>query len=472
MEYEAVVVGSGPNGLAAAITLARAGRSVLVVEGADTIGGGMRSAALTIPGFLHDVCSAIHPFAVASPMLSSLPLRDHGVEWVHGRTEVAHPLDGGEAVLLYRSAEATAEGLGDDGAAYRRLIDPVVRSWDRLVPSLLGPILRWPRHPASVVRFGLPALAPSAFLARRAFRGEPARALFAGLAGHAIVPLESPGSSAFALVLAAAAHVGGWPFPRNGAQRLADAMGEVLTGLGGEITVGSWVERIDDLPGAEVTMFDVTPEQLLGIAGDRLPDRYRTRLGRFRYGPGVFKLDYALDGPVPWAADEVATAPTVHLGGTLAEIAFAQATVGAGEHPDRPFVIAAQPSVFDPGRAPAGKHTLWAYCHVPNGSTVDMTAPIERQIERFAPGFGARVLARRARGPAELEAENPNLVGGDIAGGGQRLRGLLARPVWSIDPYATPAQGIWLCSASTPPGAGVHGMCGYHAARSVLARRP
>jgi phytoene dehydrogenase-like protein len=468
MEYEAVVVGSGPNGLAAAITLAAAGRSVLVVEGAHTIGGGLRTAELTIPGFSHDVCSAIHPFAVASPVLSSLELEAHGVEWVHGAAEVAHPLDGGDAVLLHRSIDDTAAGLGGDGVRYRRLVGPLIRSWNQLVPFILGPLVQWPTHPAAVARFGVPALIPSTFLARRVFSGERARALFAGLAGHAIVPLEAAGTSAFALVLAAAAHVGGWPFPRSGAQRIADAMASALVDLGGEIRTGSWVERVGDLPASAVCVFDVTPSQLASIAADRLPDRYRSRLGRFRYGPGVFKIDYALDGPVPWSAGEVAMAPTVHVGGTLAEIAHAEATVAAGDHPTRPFVIAAQPSLFDASRAPDGKHTLWAYCHVPNGSTVDMTAAIERQIERFAPGFGERILARRTRGPAELEAGNPNLVGGDIAGGGQRLKGLLARPVWSRDPYATPAEGIWLCSASTPPGAGVHGMCGYHAARSVL----
>lgn len=466
-----MIVGSGPNGLAAAITLARAGRSVLVVEGSDTIGGGLRTAELTLPGFHNDVCSAIHPFAVASPVLGSMPLAEHGLEWVRGEAEVAHPLDGGDAVMVYRSLDETASGLGLDSGPYRRLVGPVVRSWERILSQILGPLTRWPPHPVAAARFGLPALLPSSLLARRAFEGERARALLAGMAGHAIVPLDAPGTSAFALVLAAAAHVVGWPFPRGGAQRLADAMLGVLEDLGGHVRVGTWVRRIEDLPAASAQVLDVTPRQALAIVDDRFPDRYRARLGRFRYGPGVFKVDYALEGPVPWAADEVGSSATVHVGGTFAEIAHAESMVAAGEHPERPFVIVAQPSRFDDERAPEGQHTLWAYCHVPNGSTLDMTEAIERQIERYAPGFGDRILARRARGPAALEAENPNLVGGDIGGGSQRLARLVARPVWSLDPYATPAPGIFLCSASTPPGGGVHGMCGYHAARSVLAGR-
>lgn len=469
MEYEAVIVGSGPNGLGSAITLARSGRSVLIVEGADTIGGGLRTAELTIPGFRHDVCSAIHPFAVASPLLASLPLEEHGLEWVWGRAEVAHPLDGGDAVMMYRSLEETAVGLGGDGRDYRRIVEPVVRNWDRILPQILGPLPRWPQHPVAAARFGLPALVPSSLLARRSFDGERARALFAGLAGHAIVPLNAMGTSAFALILAGAAHTVGWPFPRGGSQRLADAMARLLVELGGDIRTGTWVQRVDDLPAAHAHVLDVTPHQALALVGDGFPDRYRRRLRRFRYGPGVFKIDYALDGPVPWTAAAVGDAPTVHVGGTFAEIAHAEARVAAGEHPERPFVIVAQPSRFDDERAPEDMHTLWAYCHVPNGSTLDMTGPIERQIERFAPGFTDVVIARRARGSELMERENPNLVGGDIAGGAQRLPGLLARPVWSLDPYATPASGVWLCSASTPPGAGVHGMCGYHAAQSVLA---
>lgn len=468
MAHDAVVVGSGPNGLAAAVTLAEAGRSVLVIEGADTIGGGTRTEALTLPGFNHDVCSAIHPFAAMSPFFLSHPLGEHGLDWVHPLAEVAHPLDGGAVAMIYRSLDTTATGLGADGRAYRRLIEPVLRNWDRILPAILGPIVRVPRHPVAMARFGIPALVPTALLAKWTFKHDPAKALLAGLAAHAIVPLTSPGNSAFAIALAAAAHTAGWPLPRYGSQRIADALASVLADLGGQIRTGTWVERIEELPDASSYVFDVTPSQLLGIAGDRFPRRYRAGLERFRYGPGVFKLDYALDGPIPWQAEEVGLAATVHVGGTLEEIARAEAQVAAGEHPERPFVIVAQQSLFDPSRAPADQHTLWAYCHVPSGSTIDMADAIESQIERFAPGFRGRILARHARGPGGFQAYNPNFVGGDIAAGQQRLRGLLARPVWSFDPYATPGDGIYLCSASTPPGAGVHGMCGYHAAQSVL----
>ena len=462
------MVGSGPNGLAAAITLADAGRSVLVIEGADTIGGGTRSEALTLPGFSHDVCSAIYPLAAVSPFFAEHGLEDHGLEWVYPEAEVAHPLDGGAAALIYRSLDATVVGLGSDGKGYRRIIEPTLRNWGRILPQILGPIVKVPRHPVAMARFGLSALMPCTTLAKTMFNEKPARALLAGLAAHANVPLTSPGTSAFAMVLAAAAHVAGWPFPRGGSQRIPDAMAAVFVDLGGEIRTGTWVERIEELPAASQYVFDVTPRQLLAIAGDRFPAGYRSGLQRFRYGPGVFKIDYALDGPVPWEADEVGLAATVHVGGTMEEIADSEAKVAAGDHSDRPFVIVAQQSLFDDSRAPGGQHTLWAYCHVPSESDIDMSDAIERQIERFAPGFRDRILARHARGPAAFEAYNPNFVGGDIGAGEQRLRGLLARPVWSLDPYSTPAEGIYLCSASTPPGAGVHGMCGYHAAQSVL----
>ena len=466
MTPDAVVVGSGPNGLAAAITLAEQGRSVLVLEGANTIGGGVRTAELTLPGFQHDVCSAIHPFGVASPFFADNPsLHDHGLDWVHPDAPVAHPFDDGSVVIIERSLDTTVTGLGAGGRGYRRLIEPTVRNWDLLLPHLLGPMLRVPRHPIALARFGLPALAPITTAAYRT--GDRTRAALAGLAAHAFLPLSSPGTAAFAVVLAAAAHVGGWPFPRSGAQKIANAMAGVLGDLDGKVQTGSWVESIDDLPDADV-VFDVAPRQLVSIAGERFPDRYRSRLGRFRYGPGSFKLDYALDGPIPWTAEECLRAGTVHVGGTMEEIAASEAAVAAGEHPERPFVIVAQQSLFDATRAPNGRHTLWAYCHVPNGSTVDMADRIERQIERFAPGFRDRILARHVRGPADFETHNQNYIGGDITGGRQHLRGLLGRPVWSVDPYRAPAEGIFLCSASTPPGAGVHGMCGYHAARSVL----
>jgi len=470
MAPAAVVVGSGPNGLAAAITLAEHGLSVQVIEGADTIGGGTRTAALTLPGYAHDVCSAIHPFAAASPFFAAHPFDQHGLEWVQPGAAVAHPLDDGSAVVLERSLDATAAALGDDARWYRRLIEPTVRNWDTLVPHLLGPILRVPKHPVQLARFGLPALAPITTLTAAAGLGERSKALLAGIAAHAVLPLTSPGTASFAIVLAAAGHVAGWPFPRSGSQSIAGAMGGVLEELGGQIQTGTWVRSIDELPRDADILFDVTPKQLLELAGDRFPPRYRARLQRFAYGPGTFKLDYALDGPVPWTAEDCFRAATVHVGGTMDEIARSEAAVAAGGHPDAPFVIVAQPSLFDATRAPQGKHTLWAYCHVPNGSTVDMADRIEQQIERFAPGFRDRVLARNVLTPAGLESYNPNYVGGDITGGAQRLRTLLGRPVWSLDPYSTPADGIYLCSASTPPGAGVHGMCGYHAAHSVLKR--
>ena len=470
MARDVVVVGSGPNGLAAAIVLAEQGRSVQVIEGADTVGGGMRTANLTLPGFAHDVCSAIHPFAAASPFFAGYPLGDHGLEWVQPPAPVAHPLDDGSAVVIERSLEATVSGLGAEGARYRRLIEPTVRDWEVLLPHLLGPMLKVPRHPLTLARFGIPALVPVTALASLASIGERGSAALAGLAAHAFLPLTSPGTAAFALVLAASAHVAGWPFPAGGSQRIADAMAGVLTDLGGKIRTGTWVKSIDELPRGSDTLFDVTPRQLVAIVGDRFPARYQARLERFRYGPGSFKLDYALDGPIPWAAEECLRAGTVHVGGTMEEIAASEAAVAEGRIPEQPFVIVAQHSLFDDTRAPGGKHTLWAYCHVPNGSAVDMADRIERQIERFAPGFRDQILAKHVRGPAALEAYNPNYVGGDITGGQQHLRGLLARPVWSPDPYSTPANGIYLCSASTPPGAGVHGMCGYHAARSVLRR--
>ena len=468
MGSDAVVVGSGPNGLAAAITLAKAGRSVVVLEGADTIGGGVRTEELTLAGFRHDTCSGVHPFAAASPFFAEYDLTDHGLEWVQPDAAVAHPLDDGSAAIIVRSLDDTVAAMGPDGDGYRRLVEPVVRSWDRVMPHFLGPVLRLPRHPLAMARFGIPALAPSTMLASRYFAGARGRALLAGLAAHAIIPLTSLGTGAFAVVLAAAAHVAGWPFPRGGSQGIATAMTEALRGLGGEIRTGTQVESIDELPANSDGVFDVTPRQLLSIAGDRFPSRYRDRLERFRYGPGAFKIDYALDGPIPWAAEECTRAGTIHVGGTMEEIAGSEAEVADGKHPERPFVLVAQQSRFDDTRAPDGKHTLWAYCHVPNGSTVDMSERIEAQIERFAPGFRDLIIARHARTAAALQAYNPNYIGGDITGGDQRLLRLLFRPVWSFDPYATPAEGIYLCSSSTPPGAGVHGMCGYHAARSVL----
>ncbi len=467
---DAVVVGAGPNGLAAAIVLARAGRSVVVLEAADTVGGGMRTAELTLPGFRHDVCSAIHPGAVGSPFLRSLPLDEHGLEWIHSPAPLAHPFDDGSAVLLERSVAATAAGLGRDGAAYRRLFEPLVEVADDLADLVLAP-LRRPHSWRAAARFAASALLPATMLAQRRFAGERARGLVAGLAAHSILPLSRPPTGAVGLALGLFGHAYGWPFPRGGSQAIANAFASYLRSLGGEIECGRRVESLAELRRARLVLLDVTPRQLLALAGDALPSFYRRRLAGYRYGPGAFKLDLALDGPVPWAAEGCARAATVHLGGTLTEIARAEAQVARGQHPERPFVLLAQQSLFDDTRAPAGRHTVWAYCHVPNGSTVDMSDRIERQIERFAPGFRERIAGRHVLGPAALERYNANYVGGDIAGGVLDLRQLFTRPVARIVPYSTPLEGIYLCSSSTPPGAGVHGMCGYFAARAALARR-
>jgi phytoene dehydrogenase-like protein len=467
--YDAVVVGSGPNGLAAAITLARAGLSVALLEAKDTPGGGLRSAELTLPGFTHDLCSAIHPFGRSSPFFRSLPLEQHGLSWVEPPLPLAHPLDGGEAVVLERSLEATSEALGRDGAAYRWLMAPPVRRWEALAGDILGPLLRVPHHPVALARFGVRAAPPAAWLARALFREERARALFAGLAAHTIVPLEQLTTAAIAVVLGALGHVVGWPFPRGGAQSLADALVRLFTSLGGELVLNAPVHRFDALPRAKAVLFDLTPRQLVAILGDRLPVRYRRRLLRYRYGAAAFKVDYALDGPVPWLAEACSRAGTVHLGGTLAEIAHAEREVARARPPARPYVLVAQQSLFDPTRAPAGQHTLWAYCHVPHGFQGDMTGAIEAQLERFAPGFKARVVARSVCTPADLERYNPNYLGGDISGGVNDLVQLLARPVLHPNPYRTPAKGVYLCSASTPPGGGVHGMAGLNAARRALA---
>jgi phytoene dehydrogenase-like protein len=468
--HDAVVVGSGPNGLAAAIELARAGRSVLVREAADEIGGGVRSAELTLPGFVHDVCSAIHPMAAASPFFRTLPLDEHGLVWIEPPLPLAHPLDGGRVALLARSVEATAQGLGGDARSYLRVFAPLVRAWKQLEPELLGPLLHVPRHPLALARFGLDALWPAHAFARRKFKGEAARGLFAGLSAHSIMPLEAFATASFGLVLGVAGHAVGWPLPRGGSQRIADALASYLRSLGGEIATGQAVASLQELD-AETILCDVTPRQFLELAGERLDGRYRRALSRFRYGPGVFKVDWALSEPIPWAAAECADAGTVHLGGTLDEIAASERAVARGVTPSLPFVLLAQPTLFDASRAPEGQHTAWAYCHVPNGSTEDMTAVIEAQVERFAPGFRERILGRHTAGPADLERRNANLIGGDIGGGANDLRQLIARPSLRAIPYATPLDGVYLCSASTPPGGGVHGMCGYLAARAAVRAR-
>jgi len=440
---------------------------VLVREAEETIGGGVRSAELTLPGFVHDVCSSIHPFVPGSPFFRALPLGEHGLEIVHPPSALAHPLDDGSAVLVHRSVEETVAGLGEDGEAYRRLVGSVAAAWADLEQVLLGPLLALPRHPVALGRFGTHALRPAARIARGTFATERARALFAGCAAHSMTPLGRSPTAAFGLVLLASAHVFDWAFPRGGSRRIADALVSVLRELGGEVVAGAAVDSTDELEATTV-LCDVVPRELVRIAGSQLPSRYAARLARFPHGPGAFKVDFALDGPIPWTAAECSRAGTVHLGGTLGEIQASERAPWSGQHAERPFVLLAQHSLFDPSRAPKGKHTAWAYCHVPNGSTVDMTERIEAQIERFAPGFRDLVLARSVLPPAELERRNRNLVGGDLNAGAATLWRLVARPVFSSSPYRTPARGLYLCSASTPPGGGVHGMCGYLAARSAL----
>ena len=463
--YDAIVIGSGPNGLAAAITLAQHGKSVIVYEAQENIGGGARSAELTVPGFIHDVCSSVYPLAIGSPFFRSLPLARYNLEWIQPPAAVAHPFDDGTAVTQERSIEATAAQLGSDEHAYRKIMTPLVASWNGLDMDLLGPI-RLPRHPWSLARFGLIGIQPARRLAESRFQGERAKALFAGIAAHSMLPLEYWGSAAFGLVLGIAGHAVGWPIARGGAQKLIDALAAHLHNLGGEIISNRPVRTLDELPSSRVVLCDVTPRQLLEIAGERLSPSYRKSLWRYRYGMGAFKLDWALSGPVPWKAPECARAATVHLGGTLEEIAVSEYSVWSGRHVEKPFVLLAQPSLFDSSRAPEGKHTLWGYCHVPNGSTFNMADSIEKQIERFAPGFRDLIIQRSIMSPLELEKRNANLVGGDINGGAASLGQLFFRP--TVRMYGTSLKGLYLCSASTPPGGGVHGMCGYFAASKAL----
>jgi len=466
---DAIVVGSGPNGLAAAIVLARAGVSVRVLERSDRIGGGLRSAELTLPGFTHDVCAAILPLSLASSFLARLPLERHGVEWIQPPVPLAHPFDDGSAALLERSIAATGATLGVDSDRYARLMEPLCRDADILLGSILAPPAM-PKHPAAVARFARRALLPATVLARTAFRGERARALLAGLAGHSALPLSRPPSAGFGLVLGLLGHTVGWPLVRGGSERIAGALASYLGTLGGEIETGREVTSLAELGDVRTVLLDVTPRQFLALAGARLPARYRHRLAGYRYGPGVFKLDWALDAPIPWRAQECSRAATVHLGASLAEIAASERAAWRRSTVELPSVILAQQSLFDPTRAPAGRHTAWAYCHVPNGAPADMTAAIEAQVERFAPGFRERILARSAMGPAAMQAHNPNYVGGDINGGAADLRQLFTRPLASRTPYGTPLPGVFLCSSSTPPGGGVHGLCGFHAAAAALRR--
>lgn len=468
VSYDAVIVGAGPNGLAAAIRLAQEKLSVLVIEANQTLGGGARSAELTLPGFTHDICSAVHPLAAGSPFFQKLPLERYGLHWLQPEFPLAHPLDDGTAAILQRSLGKTAASLEADEHAYNRLMSPLMAQPENLIAEFLQPLLHFPKHPGQFARFGFHALQSAAGLINKRFTKPHARALFAGLAAHSFLSLEKIPSAAFGLVLGLLGHSVGWPLPRGGSQRLTDALAAELRYLGGEIQTGHRVEYLDGLPLARATLFDLTPVQLLLLMEEKLPSSYVRKLGRYRYGPGVFKTDYALSATIPWRNQLCSRAGTVHVGGTFEEVAKCEREVAEGNVPERPFVLLAQPTLVDPGRAPKGKHIAWAYCHVPNGSKFDMTERMENQIERFAPGFRDCILARHTMNCEALEARNANLVGGDINGGAANLRQLFARPIFSATPYRIPVPGYYLCSSSTPPGGGVHGMCGFHAAEAAL----
>ena len=461
------MIGAGPNGLAAAIVLAQAGLQVDVLEAQSTVGGAVRTMQLTLPGFQHDFGSAVYPLGAGSPFFSSLPLADYGLEWIHSPAVLAHPLDDGTAVVLERDLEATKNSLGIDGPAWDKLMRPFVAHWSEFAPAVLGPVSFLPRHPFLMARFGLVGLQSARAVVRR-FRSPRTHALFAGLAAHSFLSLDEPLSAAFGILMAVPAHAVGWPIPRGGAQSLTNALCGFLSSLGSKIITSSPVENLSALPNYNVFLCDLTPRQLLKVGSQKFSDNYKRQLRRYRYGSAVFKVDYALHAPIPWRAPECLRAATVHLGGSFDEIAESEKAVRIGQHAERPFVLLAQPSLFDSSRAPAGKHTAWAYCHVPNGSQVNMLERLENQIERFAPGFGDCILARHVFSPADLESMDANLVGGDIAGGLMDIRHFIFRPTWGH--YATSARDIYICSASTPPGGGVHGMCGYHAAKMALSR--
>ena len=464
---DAIIIGAGPNGLAAAIELARSGKSVQIYEANQTIGGGARSAELTLPGFTHDICSAVHPLALGSPFFSTLPLHQYGLQFIHSPIALAHPFDDGTAAILDRSVHTTSENFGRDRSAYQNLMTPFVERWDELAKDLLGPP-RLPRHPLLTTRFGIRAIRSAKSFAESAFQEDKTRALFAGLAAHSFLALDQLATSAFGLVLGVLAHTNGWPLAKAGSQSISNTLAAYFKALGGEIFTNHRIESLSELPAAKAILCDLTPRQIVCIAGQSLPARFRSKLTRYRYGPAAFKMDWALNAPVPWRSPECSQAATIHLGGSFAEIVASETLVNSGQHAEKPFIILCQPSLFDPSRAPQGKHTLWAYCHVPNGSQVDMTANIENQIERFAPGFRDCILARSIMTPLNLEQHNANLIGGDINGGSQHLAQMFTRPTARL--YSTPRKGLYICSSSTPPGGGVHGLCGYHAARVALRK--
>lgn len=465
-DFDAIVVGSGPNGLAAAITMQQAGLSVLLVEAKKTIGGGLRTAALTLPEFHHDICSAVHPLAAGSPFFNTLPLHQHGLEFIYPPFAAAHPFDDGSAAVLERSLVNTADGLGEDAFQYRKFIDPIVRSWPDIANSILGP-LRIPRHPLLMASFGLKALQSAEAIAKK-FNSEKAKGLWAGMAAHSIMPLTNMATAAIGLVLMAAAHIRGWPVPKGGSQRIADALASYFISIGGKIETDFHVTSLSQLPSSRAILFDISPKHLLQIAGHKFSSLYKWQLNRYKHGMGVFKIDWALDAPVPFKSEACHQAGTIHIGNTFKEIATTEREIWNGKHPEKPFVLLTQQSNFDPTRAPQGKHTAWAYCHVPFGSTVDMTDAIEKQVERFAPGFRDRILARHVMNTKNIEEHNPNYIGGDITGGVNDITQIFTRPALRYSPYRTSAKGIYICSASTPPGGGVHGMCGYHAAKRAL----
>jgi phytoene dehydrogenase-like protein len=468
MDYDAVVIGAGPNGLAAAIELARAGCSVCVFEGGDSVGGGVRSSELTLPGFVHDVCSAIHPLGRGSPFFRSLPLTDFGLKWIDSDAPVAHPFQQGRPLVAERSVNETANALGVDASAYRDLFGGLVLKWESLFDEILAPV-HFPAHPFLLARFGFQAVRSAHAFAHDHFREEPARALFAGMAAHSLLSLQARPSAAFGLIMIVLAHAVGWPLPAGGAQKISESCAAYLRSLGGRIFTGVPVRTLEQLPSSRIILCDLSPRGLLAIAGEKFHERYRRRLQSYRYGPGIFKMDWALSSAIPWKDAACLRAATVHIGGTFREVAESERDVADGRAPQKPFILLAQPSLFDSSRAPAGKHTAWAYCHVPNGSNEDMTDRIEAQIEAVAPGFRDCILSRHTLTTSQLETYNPNYVGGDITGGLQSLFQIVARPVLSFSPYRTPVKGLYICSASTPPGGGVHGMCGFNAARTALA---